>query len=198
MDGIPAVDFWDLVIQVLHSSNHVPPWGSHREMRPTLRHGDTKTKRHRNGENDELSTVDYVVFIAKSLHFERMLYIFEDNDAVIKMSIKGRSPTTCHVFRTHRIALDWLLDRSQLGPQNPNQVVSWCTAGPAHWLLTGNMTLNCSHAACVDASCLKGRLMVATMPFPFHDDVRKCQPPVVCWLIRWERAVTEREIAVQG
>ena len=30
-------------------------------------------------------------------------FIFEDNDAVIKMTIKGR-----HVARTHRVDLDWL------------------------------------------------------------------------------------------
>ena len=40
-----------------------------------------------------------------------MLYVFEDNEAVIKMIIKGRSPTMRHVSRTPRIALDWLFDR---------------------------------------------------------------------------------------
>ena len=40
-----------------------------------------------------------------------MLYLFEDNEAVIKMMIKGRSPTMRHVSRTHRVALDWLFDR---------------------------------------------------------------------------------------
>ena len=40
-----------------------------------------------------------------------MLYVFEDNEAVIKMIFKGRSPTMRHVSRTHRVALDWLFDR---------------------------------------------------------------------------------------
>ena len=39
---------------------------------------------------------------------------FEDNEAVIKMIIKGRSPTMRHVSRTHRVALDWLFDRINL------------------------------------------------------------------------------------
>ena len=39
------------------------------------------------------------------------MYVFEDNEAVIKMIIKGRSPTMRHVPRTHRVALDWLFDR---------------------------------------------------------------------------------------
>ena len=42
------------------------------------------------------------------------LHVFEDNEAVIKVIVKGRSPTTRHVSRTHRVALDWLFDRSNL------------------------------------------------------------------------------------
>ena len=34
-----------------------------------------------------------------------MLYIFEDNEAVIVMTSKGRSPTMRHVPRNHRVAL---------------------------------------------------------------------------------------------
>ena len=46
-----------------------------------------------------------------------ILYVFEDNEAVIEMIIKGRSPTMRHVSRTHRVALDWLVDRIILDPQ---------------------------------------------------------------------------------
>ena len=45
---------------------------------------------------------------------EALLYVFEDNEAVIKMIMKGRSPTMRHVSRTHRVALDWLFDRINL------------------------------------------------------------------------------------
>ena len=38
------------------------------------------------------------------------MYVFEDNEAVIKMIIKGRSPTMRHVSKTHRVAMDWLFD----------------------------------------------------------------------------------------
>ena len=41
------------------------------------------------------------------------LIIFEDNDAVIKICIKGRSPNLRHVNRTHRVDLDWLNERIQ-------------------------------------------------------------------------------------
>ena len=36
-----------------------------------------------------------------------LLHVFKDNEAVIKMTTKGRSPTMRHVSRTHRVALDW-------------------------------------------------------------------------------------------
>ena len=48
---------------------------------------------------------------------EALLYIFEDNEAVIKMIIKVRSPTMRHVSRTHRVAFDWLFDRINLDPK---------------------------------------------------------------------------------
>ena len=43
-----------------------------------------------------------------------MLSVFEDNEAVIKMIIKGRSPTMRHVSRTDRVALDWLFYKINL------------------------------------------------------------------------------------
>ena len=36
--------------------------------------------------------------------------VFEDNEAVIKILKKGRSPLLRHVHRTHRINLDWLFE----------------------------------------------------------------------------------------
>ena len=44
-------------------------------------------------------------------------YVFEDNEAVVKMTVKGRSPTVRHISRTHRVALDWLFDRINLDPK---------------------------------------------------------------------------------
>ena len=45
-------------------------------------------------------------------------YISEDNEAVIKMIDNQRtSPTMRHVSRTHRVAIDWLLDRINMGPR---------------------------------------------------------------------------------
>ena len=55
----------------------------------------------------ELCNVDEVSSNLKSSHFCAILYIFEDNEAVIRMMINGRSPTMRHVSRTHKVALDW-------------------------------------------------------------------------------------------
>ena len=64
-----------------------------------------------------LNNIDCAPSNVQFSHQEALLYVFEDNEAVIKMIIKGRSPTMRHVSRTHRVALDWLFDRINLDPQ---------------------------------------------------------------------------------
>ena len=124
----PALDLLDLVIEVLHSCYkssgideiNVPASGnrSRNEIQNKHTNSNTKAKTHGNREVDELSKVDHVVTSAKLSHFEANLFIFEDNEAVIKLIIKGRSPTTRHVSRTHSVALDWSFDRINLDSQN--------------------------------------------------------------------------------
>ena len=63
---------------------------------------------------NDLDNVDFISSNDNSSHQEALLYVFEDNEAVIKMVFKGRSPTMRHVSRTHRVALDWLFDRINL------------------------------------------------------------------------------------
>ena len=61
-----------------------------------------------------LNSIDCVPSNAQFSHQEALLYVFGDNEAVIKMIFKGRSPTMRHVSRTHRVALDWLFDHINL------------------------------------------------------------------------------------
>ena len=75
-----------------------------------------KRKKSR-GMIDDLDNVDFIPSNVNSSHQETLLYVFEDNEAVIKMIIKGRSPTMRHVSRTHRVALDSLFDRINLDLQ---------------------------------------------------------------------------------
>ena len=61
-----------------------------------------------------MKDIDAVLSNVQSARQEALLYVFEDNEAVIKMIVKGRSHTMRHVSRTHRVALDWLFDRINL------------------------------------------------------------------------------------
>ena len=117
MEGLPAIDLWDVVIEVLRSSNSTKP-----PTNPAAgRNHKSKPKQKGNRDVDQLSHLDYVTTNANSCQNESQLYILEDNEAVIKLIIEGRSPTMRHVSRTHRVALDWAVRQNQLGPQDPNQ-----------------------------------------------------------------------------
>ena len=83
-----------------------------------------------------LNHIDCVPSNVRFSHQEALLYVFEDNEAVIKMIIKGRSPTMRHVLRTHRVALDRLFDRINLDPKiqikyidTKNQLAVFLTKG---------------------------------------------------------------------
>ena len=124
LDGIPALDLWDLIVAVLGNTDQsnkarrdVCP--NQREVR-AIPHTVQKRKQSRRMIND-LDNVDFIPSNVNASRQEASLYVFEDNEAVIKMIMKGRSPTMRHVSRTHRVALDWLFDRINLDPRNPNQ-----------------------------------------------------------------------------
>ena len=101
MDGLLALVLWDLVIEVL-GTTHKSPKSSQASTRET----DAKIQNTPKNRNVDLSNVDQVPSNAHLSEKESQLNIFEDNEAVIKMIVKGRSPTMRHVYRTHRVALD--------------------------------------------------------------------------------------------
>ena len=110
MDGIPALDLWDLIVTVFHGNTH-----QNDQVRGDPYKCPTRKEIH--GKIDDLSNVDFISSNVNSSRREALLDIFEDNEALIKMIIKGRSPTMRHVSRTHRVALDWLFDRINLDPK---------------------------------------------------------------------------------
>ena len=63
---------------------------------------------------DVMEDIDSVPSNVQSSRQGALLYVFDNNEAVIKMIIKGRSPAMRHVSRTHRVALDRLFDRINL------------------------------------------------------------------------------------
>ena len=103
LDGLPARDLWDLVIDVLGTTRELP-----KSTQACMRETDAKIQNTFKDQNVDLSNVDQGPSNAHLSEKESQLYIFEDNEALIKMIIKGRSPTMRHVSRTHRVALDWL------------------------------------------------------------------------------------------
>ena len=110
LDGIHPLDLWDLVVSVLHGNTY----HSNQERRDPHK-SPTRKKFH--GKIDGLDNVDFISSNVHSSRHEALLYIFDVNEAVIKMIIKGRSPAMRHVSRTHRDALDWLFDTINLDPK---------------------------------------------------------------------------------
>ena len=97
LDGLPALELWDLIVAVFGNISHISDRTGYKI--------------------DAMQDIDSVPSNVQSASQEALLYVFEDNEAVIKMIMKGRSPTMRHVSRTHRVALDWLFDRINLDPK---------------------------------------------------------------------------------
>ena len=122
MDGIPALDLWDSVIEVFHSlPNQTSKTKDVRKPRPNLSANTQPNMRKQiptTHTNLDLTNTDHVPSSGTLSGSNAVLYVFEDNEAVIKMIIKGRSPTMRHMSRTQRVALDWLFDRIILDSKN--------------------------------------------------------------------------------
>ena len=121
LNGILQLDLWDLIVAVLHGNTcqsnkeRRDPCTNLREIRAAFHKVQTRKKSH--GMIVDLHNVDLISSNVNSSRQEASLYVFEDNEAVIKMIIKGRSTTTRHVSRTHRVALDSLFGRINLDPK---------------------------------------------------------------------------------
>ena len=144
MDGLLTLDLLDMVIEALRSTNNTTRQGkrAHGDLYGTGEHSISKKSKlkpqlkKRKRDVEQLSTVDYILTNTHSSQGESQLYIFKDNEAVIKMIIKGRSLTMRHVSRTHRVALDWLFERINLEPKiqikyvdTKNQLADMLTKG---------------------------------------------------------------------
>ena len=156
LDGLLALDLWDLIVSVLRNVSQI----SGRTGR--LVNVDVKRNQKSQGKINEMENIDSVPSNVQSSRQEALLYVFEDNEAVIKMIIIGRSPTMRHVSRTHRVALDWLFDRITLDPKiqikcsdTKNQFADILTKGKFtrdewnHLLCLFNIS-HCSSTVCSD------------------------------------------------
>ena len=111
LDGIPALDLWDLIVFVLGNTIQTHDRTGQSVVNCDKDHGPNRRPQ---GMTNVLNHIDCVPSNVQFSHQEALLHIFEDNEAVIKMIIKGISPTMRHVSSTHRVALDCLFERINL------------------------------------------------------------------------------------
>ena len=89
LDGLPALELWDLIVSVFGNVSRV----SDRSGQPD----NDVHKHHKSQKINVMDNVDFLLSNVQSSRQEALLYVFEDNEAVIKMIIKGRSPKMRHV-----------------------------------------------------------------------------------------------------
>ena len=131
LDGLLALELWDLIVSVFGSVSQI----SERTRRPV----DVERNHKSQGKINVMENIDSVPSNVQFSHHEALLYVFKDNEPVIKMIIKGRSPTMRHVSKIHRVALDWLFDRINLDPKIQIEYID--TKNQLAYILTkGNFT----------------------------------------------------------
>ena len=111
LDGSLALELWGSIVSVFGNTTQT----TERTGRPVITDRSQKSQRKIN----VMENIDSVPSNVQSSRQEALLYVFEDNEAVIKMIIKGRSPTMRHFSRTHRVALDCLFDRINSSTSTP-------------------------------------------------------------------------------
>ena len=114
LEGLPALTLWSLVIDVFEPEA--------KPKNPKLELSLPERLLLQRQAHDMFASVDFVPPSLPISYGRANLFILEDNDAVIKMIVKGRSPNLRHVGRTHRVDLDWLFDRIT---KDPNCFVKW-------------------------------------------------------------------------
>ena len=81
MDGSLALDLWDVVMEVLRSSNSTKPPTNPAAGKCSRNH-KSKPKQKGNRDVDQLLHVDHTSTNAHSSQGKSQLYIFEDSEAV--------------------------------------------------------------------------------------------------------------------
>ena len=131
--SLVALELWDPIVSVLGNVPRV----SDNPGRLVI---DAHKRQKSHNKIDVMKDIDLIPSNVQSANHEVSLYVFEDNEAVIKMIIKGRSPTMRHVSRTHRVALDWLFDRINLDPKIQIKYIDTKKNQLADILTIGNFT----------------------------------------------------------
>ena len=94
LDGIPALDLWDLIVLVFGYTIQTHDRTERPVVCPHTNHGRKRSRRVINN----LGNFDLVPSNVQFSHQEVLLCVIEDNEAVIKMIFKGRSPTMMNLI----------------------------------------------------------------------------------------------------
>ena len=96
LDGISALDLWDLIVVVFGNTIQTLDRSGQ-----TVVNGDKDPGPNKRSHSliNVLNNIGCVPSHVNSSHQEALLYVFEDNEAVIKMIIKGRSPDNKTCFQ---------------------------------------------------------------------------------------------------
>ena len=110
MEGLPALILWEKIMTTFISKQDLV---KHRRHESAADQG--KIVPDPNKEfiqiHEYLNNVDFVPRTMPLANQNATITIMEDSDPVIQMSVKGRTPTMRHITRTHRITLDWVVER---------------------------------------------------------------------------------------
>ena len=100
-DGLPALELWDLIVSVFGSVSQI----SDRSGQP-----DSAVKKHHKSQKriNVMEDINSVPSNVQSSRQEALLYLFEDNEAVIKMIIKGKKPDNETCFQNPQ-SCTWLV-----------------------------------------------------------------------------------------
>ena len=84
LDGLPALELWDLTVSVFGNMTQT----SERPGRPVIIDRSQRSQ----GKTNALNNIDCVPSNVQFSHHEALLYVFEDNEAVIKIVFKEGVP----------------------------------------------------------------------------------------------------------
>ena len=97
MDGIPAIDLWELLFDSMHSNPYQKQKDKQAQSNPLQGTASEKRVNSLGNTPDCIIQSRFCSSSVNSSHRGAVLYIFEDNEAAINMIVKGRSPTLRHV-----------------------------------------------------------------------------------------------------
>ena len=107
-EGLPCLMLWELITDVFYPQQPQP--------KTPILHPIVKNRFKHITISDYLKEVDHIPTTEPQSLNNTQLIIFEDNDAVIKMCVKGRAPHMKHIPRTHKIDTDRVFERIREDP----------------------------------------------------------------------------------